>query len=206
MAACREVPERVLGYDSMIGAASFRRQLAALLGRRVYGRAVEPGAGRRARRRRERARGAVLRARRPRRRRAGADAELRRVLARPRGARRAAHRAGAHGERRRLPPDAGAARPRRSPAGRPVRALLLTSPDNPLGRVYTPAELGRLLDWAAARRAPRRLRRGLRPLGLRRPSRSPARRVSGRGSASGCISSGRSARTSRRAACAAACW
>ena len=36
-------------------------------------------------------------------------------------------------------------------AGRPVRALLLTTPDNPLGRVYTAAELDEILGWAERR-------------------------------------------------------
>lgn len=33
-------------------------------------------------------------------------------------------------------------------AGKPVRALLFTTPDNPLGRVYTKGELGAVLAWA----------------------------------------------------------
>lgn len=33
-------------------------------------------------------------------------------------------------------------------AGRPVRALLFTSPNNPVGTVYTPAEIAEVLDWA----------------------------------------------------------
>src|SRR5690606_9617068 len=33
-------------------------------------------------------------------------------------------------------------------AGRPVKALLLTTPDNPLGRVYSAAELNEILAWA----------------------------------------------------------
>ena len=33
-------------------------------------------------------------------------------------------------------------------ADRPVRALLVTSPDNPLGTVYSAAELEEVLDWA----------------------------------------------------------
>jgi aspartate/methionine/tyrosine aminotransferase len=33
-------------------------------------------------------------------------------------------------------------------AGRPVRALLFTSPDNPMGRVYSTAELEAVLQWA----------------------------------------------------------
>jgi len=35
-------------------------------------------------------------------------------------------------------------------AGRPVRALLFTSPNNPVGTVYTPAEIAEVLDWAEA--------------------------------------------------------
>lgn len=33
-------------------------------------------------------------------------------------------------------------------AGRRVRALLFTSPNNPVGTVYTPAEISEVLDWA----------------------------------------------------------
>ena len=35
-------------------------------------------------------------------------------------------------------------------AGRPVRALLFTSPDNPLGRVYDAAEVAAVLSWGEA--------------------------------------------------------
>lgn len=33
-------------------------------------------------------------------------------------------------------------------AGRPVRALLFTTPNNPVGTVYTPAEIAEVLEWA----------------------------------------------------------
>lgn len=149
MAACRAVPERVLGYDAMIGAAGFRRQLAALLGRRVCGRAVEPGqvaalAGA----------GSVLEALFyalgdpgdgvlvPTPSYAGfwLDLEVRDAL-------RIVPVPTASADGFRLTPE----RLERAAesAGRPVRALLLTSPDNPLGRVHPAAELERLLDWAA---------------------------------------------------------
>jgi aspartate/methionine/tyrosine aminotransferase len=36
-------------------------------------------------------------------------------------------------------------------AGRPVKALLFTSPDNPLGTVSSPEEISRVLAWAEAR-------------------------------------------------------
>jgi aspartate/methionine/tyrosine aminotransferase len=36
-------------------------------------------------------------------------------------------------------------------AGRPVKALLFTTPDNPLGRVYTAEEIDRVLIWAEGR-------------------------------------------------------
>jgi aspartate/methionine/tyrosine aminotransferase len=36
-------------------------------------------------------------------------------------------------------------------ADRPVRALLLTTPDNPLGRVYSASELDEILGWAEGR-------------------------------------------------------
>jgi aspartate/methionine/tyrosine aminotransferase len=36
-------------------------------------------------------------------------------------------------------------------AGRPVKVLLFTTPDNPLGRVYTAAEIDQILGWADGR-------------------------------------------------------
>ena len=36
-------------------------------------------------------------------------------------------------------------------AGRPLKAVLITSPDNPLGTVMAPEEIERVLEWAAAR-------------------------------------------------------
>lgn len=36
-------------------------------------------------------------------------------------------------------------------ADRPVRALLFTSPNNPLGTVYTPAQVEEIIDWAERR-------------------------------------------------------
>lgn len=42
MAACRDVPARVVAYDNMLGTASFREALAQFLGRRVLGRPVDP--------------------------------------------------------------------------------------------------------------------------------------------------------------------
>ena len=42
MAASREIPARVTGYDTMVGALSFREALARFLGDRLFGRAVQP--------------------------------------------------------------------------------------------------------------------------------------------------------------------
>jgi aspartate/methionine/tyrosine aminotransferase len=42
MAASRDVPARVIAYDAMTGAISFRRALAALLEQRLLGRPVDP--------------------------------------------------------------------------------------------------------------------------------------------------------------------
>ena len=36
-------------------------------------------------------------------------------------------------------------------ADRPVKALLFTTPSNPLGRVYTPYEIGQVISWAQER-------------------------------------------------------
>lgn len=148
MAACRNVPERVLGYDAMIGAASFRGQLATLLGRHLCGRAIDPGhvavlAGA----------GSVLEALFyalgdagdgvlvPTPSYAGfwLDLEVRDGL-------RIVQVPCASDDGFRLTP----ARLDRALAEAevPVRALLLTSPDNPLGRVHTASELEALLAWA----------------------------------------------------------
>ena len=54
-------------------------------------------------------------------------------------------------------------------AGRPVKALLFTSPNNPLGTVYSADEIDEILDWAESEGDPRGLRRDLRAVGLRRP-------------------------------------
>lgn len=42
MAASRDVPGRVIGYDAMVGALSFREALAQFLGDRLFGRSIEP--------------------------------------------------------------------------------------------------------------------------------------------------------------------
>ncbi|MEL7369560.1 MAG: aminotransferase class I/II-fold pyridoxal phosphate-dependent enzyme, partial [Myxococcota bacterium] len=141
-------PPTALGYDAMVGAMSFRERLASFLGERVFGRPVKPenlaalaGAG------------AVLEllffalgdpgdgVLVPTPSYAGfwPDLEARdglRIVTVPTSS----------GEDFRLTPEqldrALAA------ADRPIRALLFTTPDNPLGRVYTRAEVQAVLDWA----------------------------------------------------------
>ena len=149
MAACRDVPAGALGYDTMTGSLSFRRQLARFMGRRFLGREPHPEQI------------AVL---------AGAGSVLEILLhaladpgdgvlvptpsyagfwpdfeTRDELAIVPVHCASADDFR--LTPerlDAALAA-----AGRPVRALVLTSPNNPLGRVYTRDELELVVRWAA---------------------------------------------------------
>ena len=147
MAACRDVPARALAYDTMSGSLVFRRTLARFMGRTFLGReplpdqvAVLAGAG------------CVLEllfhviadpgdaVLVPTPSYAGfwPDLETRNELAIV-----PVHRDSGDGFRLR-PERLDAAL---AGAGRPVRALLLTSPDNPLGRVYAPKELAALLVW-----------------------------------------------------------
>jgi len=149
MAACRAVPASALGYDTMTGSLAFRRPLARFMGRTFLGRAPLPEQV------------AVL---------AGAGSVLEILLhaladpgdgvlvptpsyagfwpdfeTRDELAIVPVHCASADGFRltsERL--DAALAA-----AGRPVKALVLTSPNNPLGRVYTAAEVESVVRWAA---------------------------------------------------------
>jgi aspartate/methionine/tyrosine aminotransferase len=145
--AAGDVPERALGYDDMRGSAGFRRQIAAFLARSFVGRPVDPdavivlaGAG------------TVLEAMFhaiadpgdgvlvPTPSYAGfwLDLETRDALSiLP------VHTSAEDGFRlttdlldRAL-----------ATARRPVRALLFTSPDNPLGRVYSAAEIDEVAAW-----------------------------------------------------------
>ncbi|MGE5236774.1 MAG: aminotransferase class I/II-fold pyridoxal phosphate-dependent enzyme [Acidobacteriota bacterium] len=148
MAACRDVPAGVLHYDAMTGSPLFRQQLAAFMGRTFLGRRFEPeqiavlaGAG------------SVLevlfhvladpgdRVLVPTPSYAGfwQDLETRDELAVV-----PVHTASADGFRltTELLDRALAG------AGRPVRALLFTSPSNPLGTVYPPEQVAEVLDWA----------------------------------------------------------
>ena len=148
LSAVRYVPEQVLGYDSMVGTERFREQLARFLGRTILGRrftadqlAVLAGAG------------SVLEilfhnlcdpgdgVLVPTPSYAGfwADLETRdQVAIVP------VHTESTEGFR--LTPEhldravAG--------AGRSVKALLLTSPNNPLGTVYSRPELEEIFGWA----------------------------------------------------------
>lgn len=147
----RAVPPEALGYADMIGPLPFREDLAAFLGRWVLGRPVEAGnlavlAGA----------GSVLEVLFyaladpgegvlvPTPSYAGfwMDLELRDALEIV-----PVHTRIEDGFR--LSPallDAAC-----DAAAVPIRALLFTTPDNPLGTVYTPGELREILDWADAR-------------------------------------------------------
>ena len=145
------VPSAALAYDAMTGSLRFREQLASFMGRNFLGRVFEPqqisvlaGAG------------SVLEilfhalgdpgdgVLVPTPSYAGfwMDLELRDGLAIV-----PVHRTSDDGFR--LTPEllerAAAG------AGRPVKALLFTSPDNPLGRVYGADEIREVLAWAEAR-------------------------------------------------------
>jgi aspartate/methionine/tyrosine aminotransferase len=152
MAASRDVPHRALCYDSMIGSMEFRTQLARFMGRAFLGRGILPEQV------------AVL---------AGGGSVLEILLyaladpvegvlvptpsyagfwpdlqTRDELAIVPVHCGSADGFRlttRRLDQALAA-------AGRPVRALLFTSPNNPLGTVYTPQEIEDVLRWAEAAR------------------------------------------------------
>ncbi len=151
LAAGREVPARVVAYDAMTGAASFRSALAAFLERRLLGRPVDPDhlitlAGS----------GTVLEMLfyaladpgegilipTPSYSGFWPDIETRdRLQVIP------VHTSSATGFG--LNVDLLDAALDASPV--PVRALLFTSPNNPLGRVYAPAELDEVVTWAEQR-------------------------------------------------------
>jgi aspartate/methionine/tyrosine aminotransferase len=149
MSTCRDVPASVLGYDRMRGSDAFRATLAEFMGRRVLGRRVSPeqvfvlaGAG------------TVLEV-------------LFHVIADPgdgvliptpsypgfwldletRDELSVIPVPTESADGFRLTParlDAALAS-----AARPVRALLFTSPDNPLGRVYSREEILSVIGWAS---------------------------------------------------------
>jgi aspartate/methionine/tyrosine aminotransferase len=148
LASYRDVPSRVLGYDTMIGALAFRQKLAAFMGRRFLGRPITPeqlavvaGAG------------SVLEllfyaiadpgdaVLVPTPSYAGfwADLETRDELTivPVHGSSSDGFRLTIEGLDRAL-----------AAADRPVKALLFTTPDNPLGRVYRRGEIREVLDWA----------------------------------------------------------
>lgn len=151
LTAARPVPPTAVEYDEMIGAHGFRSRLAEFLGRKLYGRNVGPehlavlgGAG------------SVLEllfytladpgeaVLVPTPSYAGfwADLETRDGLVIV-----PVHASSADGFR--LGPDQLEAAYRS--AGRRVRALLFTSPSNPLGRVYTRRDLEEVLEWVEDR-------------------------------------------------------
>lgn len=150
MAACRDVPHRALCYDSMIGSLEFRAQLARFMGRAFLGRGIRPEQV------------AVL---------AGAGSVLEilfHALADPGEgvlvptpsyagfwpdlqtrdelAIVPVHCTSADGFRL----TTGLLDRTVAAAGRPVRALLFTSPNNPLGTVYAAQEIEDVLRWAEA--------------------------------------------------------
>ncbi len=148
MAECRSITQSAIGYDTMIGSAAFREELARFMGRTFLGREIAPeqvavlsGAG------------SVLEllfyalcdpgdgVLVPTPSYAGfwADLETRDELTIV-----PVHCDSEDGfalTRTRL--DAAL-----SGAGRPVPALLFTTPNNPLGRVYGPDEIQEVLSWA----------------------------------------------------------
>jgi aspartate/methionine/tyrosine aminotransferase len=148
MAACRDISARVLSYDSMIGSLDFRTQLARFMGRAFLGRAVSPehvavlaGAGSvleilfyvLA----DRGEGVLV----PTPSYAGfwQDLQTRDELTIV-----PVHCTSADGFR--LTPshlDRAV-----ESAGRRIRALLFTSPNNPLGTVYSRSEIESILRWA----------------------------------------------------------
>ena len=148
LSSVRDVPHRVLGYDAMIGSAPFRAQIAAFMGRRIFKRAVAPehvaavaGAGSAL----ELAfyalgnPGDAVLVPTPSYAGFWPDLETRDALT-------LVPVPTTHAEGFRLTP-AHLDRAMAS-ATRPVRALLFTTPDNPLGRVHTPAETEAILAWA----------------------------------------------------------
>ena len=148
MLESRDVPERVLGYDTWVGSADFRGQLARFMGRTFLGRPVDPdqvmavgGAGSALELLfyaiADPGDGVLV----PTPSYAGfwADLETRNELTIV-----PVHCASDDGfelTEQRL--DAALAG-----AGRPVKALLFTTPNNPLGTVYEAAEVDRILGWA----------------------------------------------------------
>ena len=143
-------PPRVLGYDSMVGAEEFRTQLAAFLERAFLGRRFAPEQI------------AVL---------AGAGTVLETVfyaLADPGDAVLVPTPSYSgfwadletRDELEILPVHCGSDEGFRlttklldaalAGAERPVKALLFTNPDNPLGKIASAAEIGRIADWAEA--------------------------------------------------------
>ena len=151
LTAVRDVPTRILAYDSMVGSENFRRQLARFFGRRILGVEPQPeqlaalaGAG------------SVLEilfhclcdpgdgVLVPTPSYAGfwADLETRAEL-------KIVEVPTMSHEDFRLTPDQLDHAVRS--AGRPVKALLFTSPNNPLGTVYVAEEIEEILDWAENR-------------------------------------------------------
>jgi aspartate/methionine/tyrosine aminotransferase len=148
MSECRNVPASVLGYDRMRGSETFRSALSRMLGRKVFGREFTPEQL------------VVL---------AGAGTVLEvlfHVIADPGDAvliptpsyagfwldletRDQLHVIPVKTESStgfRLTPTL--LQSARASANRPVRALLFTSPDNPMGRVYSRSEIAEVVAWA----------------------------------------------------------
>ena len=204
MAACRDIPHRVLSYDSMIGSMEFRKQLARFMGRAFLGREVSPdhvavlaGAGTVLEvlfyALADRGEGVLV----PTPSYAGfwQDLQTRDGLTII-----PVHCASEDGFR--LTTD----RLDRAlaSAGRPVRALLFTSPNNPLGTVYTPAEIEEVLRWAEAAKVHVVFDEvyALSVFRRHRFTSCASLRLALEAEHLG----GRSVRTSGRAVCAAACW
>ncbi len=148
MAECRDVPASVLGYDAMTGSHAFREALGRMLERKILGRPVPPEQV------------VVL---------AGAGTVLEMlfyVIADPGDAVLVPTPSYAgfwldletRDELSIIPVDTSSddgfrLTPERLDAAlagatRPVRALLFTSPDNPMGRVYSAEEIRAVMSWA----------------------------------------------------------
>ncbi len=152
MAASRDVPRRVLAYDSMIGSLEFRAQLARFMGRAFLGRQFGPEQL------------AVLAG-------AGTVLEILFYALADEGEAVLVPTPSYAGvwpdlqtrDRVEIVPvpcsstdgfrlTAALLDRAVATAGRPVRALLFTSPNNPLGTVYTPPEIEEVLRWAEGAR------------------------------------------------------
>jgi aspartate/methionine/tyrosine aminotransferase len=151
MAGCRDVPAAVLGYDCMVGTQAFRVQLARFMSRAFLGRAVSPEQV------------AVL---------AGVGSALEalfHVIADPGDGVLVPTPSYAgfwadlevRNQLKVIPVSTSSRQSFQITTGlldaavagaeAPLKAVLFTSPDNPMGRVYSPAEITAVIEWAEDR-------------------------------------------------------